>query len=129
MTIKDIGAILYMYYIDNYCEDEFSFDNGETLNKVKSHYEKITEQYGEDIIEKIENEIEFEELEGTDYDWMMFYLDKVSNLFLQVTCMFDYSGEPATGYTGDYDWVDVGMFFLNNKNIAFEDLPTKEVKI
>ena len=70
MNEKEIGAILYMYYINNYCEDEFSFDNGTTLGKVKAYYKKVVEKYGEEKVEEIEGNIKLREPEGTDYESM-----------------------------------------------------------
>lgn len=126
LTQKEIGAILYVYYINNYCEDDFSYDNGETLAKVNSYYNKLTEKYGEDTIEEIEDNIKISENEGTDYDWLKFTYKDHPELFLQVTAMFDYDGNPADGYDGDYNWIDVGMFFVNYKDVDFDDLSEKE---
>lgn len=126
MNEKEIGAILYMYYINNYCEDEFSFDNGTTLGKVKAYYKKVVEKYGEEKVEEIEGNIKLREPEGTDYESMEFYYKDKPNLFLQVTSMFDYDGEPVDGYTGDCNWADVGMFFVDYCDCEFDDLSDKE---
>lgn len=126
LTQKDIGAILYIYYINNYCEDDFSYDNGETFAKVKSYYNKLTKKYGNDTIKEIEDNIKVSENEGTDYDWLKFTYKDHPELFLQVTAMFDYDDNPADGYDGDYNWVDSGMFFVNYKDVDFDDLSEKE---
>ncbi|MEE3344709.1 MAG: hypothetical protein VZS44_11485 [Bacilli bacterium] len=126
MTTKEIGTILYMYYMNNYCEDEFSFDKGKTFSKVKSYYKKMKEKYGEETIKDIENEIKVREPEGTDYDSMEFYHPNKSDMFFQVTSMYDYDDKPAKkGYTGG-DWADVGMFFINYSDCDFDDLSDKD---
>ena len=36
LSQKAIGAILYKYYLKNYCESDFSFDKCELRNKIDS---------------------------------------------------------------------------------------------
>jgi hypothetical protein len=122
MSEKEIGAILFMYYINNYCEDMFSFDNGETLNKVKAYYKKLKEKYIEDNIKAIENNIKIREPEGTDYDSMEFYYEEMPYIFVQATAMFDYDGKPVDGYTGDSEWADTALFFVDDVACEFDDL-------
>lgn len=122
MKQKEIGAILYLYYMDNYCEDEFNFDNGEELNKIKAYYNKMKSKYKEEEIEKIKEEIRVYEKSGTDYDVLEFVYEEMSDLMLQVTSLIDYDGNKVSGYTGDYQWADVGMFFIDYTNVLFDDL-------
>lgn len=126
MTTKEIGTILYMFYMNNYCEDEFSFDKGKTFSKVKAFYKKMIEKYGEETIENIKNGIKVRHPEGTDYESMEFYHPDKPDMFLQVTSMYDFDGKPAKkGYTGG-DWADVGMFFINYSDCDFDDLSDKD---
>ena len=50
--LKDIAAILYVYYLDKLCEDDFSFDNGEFSTKIREHYKKIDK----DFIKQVQEE-------------------------------------------------------------------------
>ena len=122
MNEKEIGTMLYMYYMNNYCEDTFSFDNGETFNKVKAYYNKIKEKYSEEEIRDAESTVKIRELEGTDYDYMEFYYEEVPEIVFQVTAMFDYDNNPVEGYTGDSNWADVGIFFVDGYDCEFDNL-------
>lgn len=120
LSQKDIGALLYVYYLENELEDDFSFDDGSTREKVEKHYNKLGLENEE--IDEIFNKIVVSDQEGTNYDWLkIFYLDR-PELFLQVTSMIDYDGESVDGYTGDASWADVGMFFVDYKDTDFDDL-------
>lgn len=120
---KDFGAILYMYYINNYCENMFSFDNGTTLSKIKSHYNKLVEKYGIEEIEKIEEKIDIRNEEGTDYDAMYFSYENV-DVIIQVTSMIDYDGKSPKGYSDSDKWCDVGLFLIDYHEVNFDDLST-----
>lgn len=121
MTKKDIASILYMYYIDKFLEDDFSFDKGKTREKVKSHYDKLRSEHGDEV-DEIRNNINVSEDEGTDYDVMYFSYDKCPEVILQVTSMIDYDGNSPEGYTGDSDWCDVGLFMVDYNVVDFDDL-------
>ena len=124
LTQKDIGALLYVYYLENVLEDDFSFDGGSTREKIEKYYDKLGLENEE--VDEIFSKIIVSDQEGTDYDWLkIFYPDK-PELFLQVTSMFDYDGEPVDGYTGDASWADVGMFFVDYEDIDFDDLSEEE---
>ena len=96
--------------------------NGETLNKVKAYYKKLKEKYIEDNIKAIENNIKIREPEGTDYDSMEFYYEEMPYIFVQATAMFDYDGKPVDGYTGDSEWADTALFFVDDVACEFDDL-------
>lgn len=121
---KDLGAILYCHYIDNYMEDDFSFDKGKMRDKVETHYDSLLltdEEKG-----NIDKKIKCYMLEGTDYDSYEFKFKEVPNFFLQVTSMFDYDGKCCTKkYKGDSQWCDVGMFFVDYTDCDFDLLKNK----
>lgn len=122
LSEKDMGSILYMYYMNNYCENMFSFDKGETLAKVKSHYNKLVEKYGEKEIQQIEDKIHKRDEEGTDYDAMYFSHDMFPGLDFQITSMIDYDGKSPDGYNDSDSWCDVGMFLIDYNAVDFDNL-------
>ena len=120
---KDLGCILYCFYIDNYMEDDFSFDNGKVRKQIELHYEKLKEKYTEEELKEIEGKIKCYMPEGTDYDSYEFEFEEIPDFFLQVTSMFDYKGKRCNKkYKGDSQWCDVGMFFVDYIDYSFEDL-------
>lgn len=78
ITEKQVGAILYMYYINKDCEDDFSFDNGETKSKIETYYNKIDDK----IKKQVENNIRVIEDEGTDYEYLVYTYRDMPNLYL-----------------------------------------------
>ena len=124
LTQKEIGAILYIYYIDNDCEDNFSFDNGTTLNKVRNCYQKLIDKFGEDYIYGLEDDIEVSEEEGTDYDVRYYSHPDYPDIEFQITSVIDYDGKVVTGYSGDSKWIDCGLFWVDNRSyeVDFDDL-------
>lgn len=122
-TVQDLGAILYQHYLDNYCEDDFSFDNGKLRKEIKRHLNSI--KLTDDELDVIEDKIILNEEDGTDYETLNFKFKEVPKLFLQVTSMFDYNGTCCSEeYNGRSQWADVGMFFYDYKDYNFQDLRT-----
>lgn len=120
-TMKDLGAILYCHYIDNYMEDDFSFDKGKMRNKVEKHYDSLL--LTDDEKGNIDKKIKVCTTEGTDYDSYELEFKEVPNFFLQVTSMFDYDGKRCSRkYKGDSDWCDVGIFFVDYCDKDFDEL-------
>ena len=117
---KDIASILYCHYLDNYCQDDFSFDEGKTRQEIEEHYESLA--LSNDQKEEIEKHIIVNEEEGTDYDVLNFKYDDMPDLFLQVTSLIDYKGHKVDGYKGNTQWADVGMFFVDYNDIEFDEL-------
>ena len=117
-NLKDIAAILYTYYLDKICEDDFNFDNGEFSTKIREHYKKIDK----DFIKQVQENINVSNIEGTNYDWLKIIYTEEPSLFIQVTAIYDYDGKFVDGYTGDNKWVDVGLIFLDYNNVNFDDL-------
>lgn len=135
LTKKDIAAILYKYYIDNEMETDFSFDNGETISKVKSHYSKLSSKLGIEEEENLFSMVEVHQLEGSDYEYLNIQFegnpDKNINgcddIILQVTAMHDYDGKSCSDkYTGSEDWADVGIFYLNDEDVDFDEIPDEQ---
>jgi hypothetical protein len=120
MTQKQIAAILYNYYAETDMEDDYSFDDGKMLETVQ----KIIASLPEEEVEKLQSQIIRSECEGTDYPWLKYRHPDRPELFLQVTSMYDYRGNLPDGckYTGPYDYIDAGMFFVNYKYIEFDEL-------
>ena len=44
LSKKDIASILYMTYMNKYCEDTFSFDHGDTFSKIKTYYNNLIQK-------------------------------------------------------------------------------------
>ena len=57
LSKKDLGCIMYCNYIDNYMEDDFSFDKGKMRKQIETHYEKLQEKYTEEELKEIANKI------------------------------------------------------------------------
>jgi len=107
-----------MYYINKYCEDDFSFDKGELRAAINAYYNKINDE----VKKQVENDIKVFESEGSDYNSLMLKYRDMPNLFLQVTSMYNFDGKPAKrGYKGGA-LADVGMFFVDYTNREFDDL-------
>ena len=66
LTIKDKAAVLYKHYMDNYCENDFCFDNGKLREKIKDHLNSLS--LSADEMEMICKEITVHVNHGTDYD-------------------------------------------------------------
>lgn len=125
MTQQDLGVILYKYYLDNYLENDFSFDGGTLRNKIESRYNKLVEQNPEEV-EQIENDIDVAEKDGTDYEYMEISHPSNSNLIVQVTAMIDYDGNSCSDKYKDSDlWADVAMFMIDYTEVEFDDLEDK----
>lgn len=120
LTRKDLGAILYQYYLDNYCEDDFSFDKGIMRKQVESHLKSLN--LTDDELDTIEEKIKLYEEDGTDYESFNLKFKEMPNMFLQVTSLIDYKGQRAGNYTGDCKWADVGMFFVDYSDCDFSNL-------
>lgn len=126
LSQKEIGTILYQYYLDNYCETDFSFDKGELRKEITNNYKNIVEKLSEEELEEIEENINVIDNEGTDYDSMNFTYSDCPELFLQITSMIDYDGNSPDGYSEDKMWADVGMFFVNYEDVEYDDLEDEE---
>lgn len=120
-TQKDIASILYVYYLDKYCQDTFSFDNGALSAKVRARYNKLIGQYA-DAVNKIRYEIKCPNIDGTDYDSKYFTHESEPELMLQVTSMIDYHHKKVAPYTGNCKWCDVGVFLLDYNVVDYDDL-------
>lgn len=117
---KDLAAVLYMHYLDNYCEDDFSFDKGKMRRKVEAHFNSLN--LSDEEFADIEENIRCKEAEGTDYNSLEFTIKGVSNFFLQVTSMFDYDGKCCTTkYKGSAEYCDTGLFFINYQSVDIFD--------
>lgn len=121
-TNCDIAAVIHMYYISKYCEDMFSFDNGETHTKVSSYYKRIEKEFGTDAIEEIKSKIKVRKDRGSDYAYYEFSHEDFPKLIYQVTAMFDFKRRPVDGYNGHSKWADVGLFMYDRCNYEFEEL-------
>lgn len=122
LSQKDIASILYKYYLDNYCEDDFSFDKGKLKELIEIHYNKLIKNLSEEELNTIKHNIKVYTKEGSDYDSLVFKYIDMPDLFLQVTSLIDYNGDKVNGYTGDNNYADVGMFFVNYSDVDFNDL-------
>lgn len=109
LTVKDKGAVLYKYYIDHYCENDFCFDNGELRKKIKKHLDSLS--LSADEMEMICKEITVHVNHGTDYDDLVLKFTDGTPLFFQVSDMYDYDGDTVDEYDEPYHWIDVGLFF------------------
>jgi len=121
---KDLAAIMYVHYLKNVCEDNFSFDKGKTRKEIEKHYKSLSLTNDElnGIISKITSSME----EGTDYDAMYFRIKGLDDdFFLQITSLIDYHGKRAGNYKGNCKWADVGMFWNDGTDCDFEDLPSR----
>lgn len=129
LSQKDMASILYVYYLDNYCENDFNFDNGKFKTKINEHYNNLKNKLSDEDLEKIENQIRVIDKEGTNYDWLKITHPNMENLFLQVTSMIDYDGNKVNGYLGNSEWCDVGIFFVDYNAIEeFDDLEDNEIE-
>lgn len=117
---KDVAAILYMYYINNYLENDFCYDNGDLRGKVKSHYKNLA--ISEDELEEIESNIDVYENEGSDSDWLEIVYTEMDEVVLQVNAVIDYDNKPVEGYTGTDKYADTGVFYLDDCPVEFDDL-------
>lgn len=117
---KDLGAVLYQYYLDNYCEDDFSFDEGKMRKQVEEHLNNLN--LSEEEQDYLEDNINEWEEEGTDYDTLCFEFEDIPDFFLQVTALISYKGHRAGNYEGNCQWGDTGLFFVNYDDCDFEDL-------
>ena len=122
LSTKDLAAILYMYYLDNYCQDKFSFDKGKTRKEIEKHYKKIQKKLSTSELTEIKDKIVCRNNEGTDYDSLTFKINECPDLFLQVTSMIDYKGNRVSNYKGNCNWTDVGMFFVDYNDCEFKNL-------
>ena len=117
---KDLAAIMYIYYLKNYCEDDFSFDNGKTRKAIENHYESL--DLNSEELNNVVSNIYVTMEEGTDYDALYFRIKGLEDdFFLQVTSLIDYHNKRAGGYKGNSKWADVGMFWTNYDDYDFED--------
>lgn len=119
---KDVAAILYMYYMNNYCEDDFSFDKGKLKELIESYYNKLTKNLSEEDLNIITHNIKVYNQEGSDYDSLIIKYIDMPDLFLQVTSLIDYNGNKVNGYNGDSKYADVSMFFVDYIDVDFNDL-------
>lgn len=117
---KDLGAVLYQYYLDNYCEDDFSFDEGRMRKQVEEHLNNL--DLSEEEQDYLEDNINEWEEEGTNYDTLNFVFKDIPDFFLQVTALINYEGHRAGNYEGNCQWGDTGLFFVNYDDCDFEDL-------
>lgn len=117
---KDLGAILYQYYLNYYCEDNFSFDEGRERKQIEEHLDNLN--LSEEEQDYLEDNIDVRQEEGTDYDTLYFEFEDIPDFFLQVTALIDYKGHRAGNYEGNCQWGDTGLFFVNYDDCDFEDL-------
>ena len=121
---KDLAAIMYMHYLKNVCEDDFSFDKGKTRKEIENHYKSL--KLSEEELNSITSNILFSMEEGTDYDALYFRIKGLDDdFFLLVTFLIDYKGHRAGNYKGNCKWADVGMFWNEGEDCDFEDLPER----
>jgi hypothetical protein len=120
LTIKDKAAVLYKHYMDNYCENDFCFDNGKLREKIKDHLNSLS--LSADEMEMICKEITVHVNHGTDYDNLVLEFTDGTPLFFQVSDMYDYDGDTVDEYDEPYHWIDVGLFFVNYAETNFDDL-------
>lgn len=122
LSKKDLGAILYSYYLENYCEDDFSFDNGKTRKEIEERYAELEKRFTSEELNELEKDIVCYAPEGTDYDSLEFSFRSIPELLLQVTSLIDYDGCRVDGYDRFSSFADVGIFFVDNDMCDFDDL-------
>lgn len=123
LSTKDYATIIYMHYLENVCQDEFSFDHGKTRKKIEKHYKKLQKKLPETKLKNIKKKIKCYSEEGTNYLSLNFKIKELPSFFLQVTSMMDYDGIRVGNYKGNCQWADVGMFFIDYTTYNFDDLP------
>ena len=119
-TEKQIAAILYMYYIDNYCETDFSFDNGELRDIITRYYNNMN--LSDENLAEIKSNITMTEEEGSDYMYLKFNFSEMKDLVFQVTSLIDFKGNRVDGYNGNAKYADVGLFFKDYVDMDFNEL-------
>jgi len=123
LTKRDMMSILYMHYINSDCENMFSFDNGETYSKVKTHYNKLIEYIGEDEVENARKYIIMHNIHGKFSDSKEYSFEGMSDLVLKVICMLKHDGSSTyEGYNGHEEWCDMCVFIDNYNEYEFEEL-------
>lgn len=128
ITQRDMGAILYHYYMGKYCEDDFNMDNGALYDMIQKQYNNLVSYVGREAVDEIENNIIVSERSGTDYDVLYFSHDSEPQLELQVTSSIDYDGNRILGYNGNSQYIDNGLFLLESTVVDFEDLDNEETE-
>ena len=118
LSQKAIGAILYKYYLKNYCESDFSFDKCELRNKIDAYIANINKA----DINEIEKDIVFSEKYGSDYEYYEFSYPNRPELIVQVTSLIDYDGKKTGNYKGKAKYADVGLFLVDYKECDFDNL-------
>lgn len=121
LSNKELAAVLYVYYLENYCQSDFSFDNGKLRKEIEKYYNSLPSE-----IKDIEELIQVYDCEGTDYDSYEFSFKDRPELFLQVTSLVDYDGNSPEGYDGSGAWADVGMFWENGEVCDFDLLKERD---
>lgn len=128
MTNKELGAILYMYYLNNHCQSDFCFGKKTTRKQVKNVYNNLSISKKE--LKKIESNIDTYWLEGTDYEYIEIRHPDYDGVYVQVTSLIDYNGKRTKNYNGNAQWADVGIFWEEGKyggfETDFEDLEDEE---
>lgn len=122
LSKKDIASILYMTYMNKYCEDTFSFDHGDTFSKIKTYYNNLVQRVGNETINEATHKVRVSMNEGTDYDYMHFSYEDEPELVFEVTSLIDYDNKKTDGYTGNAQWADVGLFLNDYTDVEFDDL-------